>query len=87
MFVCTFVSPPYSIDKYRQLPTDDAENKNLDKRVSLLSRDSIFLSVYVWIQVTCNFISCFVHYLQTLRHIRLGELLQEHSSEARLIVM
>ena len=23
-----------SIDKYRQLPTDDAENKNLDKRVS-----------------------------------------------------
>ena len=46
----------YSIDKYRQLPTDDAENKNLDKRVSLSSRDNI-LSVCMWIQVD-SFLSC-----------------------------
>lgn len=35
----------------------------------------------------CLFIHCYVFFVQTLRHIRLGELLHEHSSDARLIVM
>ena len=59
MHVCVYLCfSPYSIDKYRQLPTDDAENKNLDKRVSLLSRDSMFCLCTYGFRLTLIFGFC-----------------------------
>ena len=74
---------PCSIDQYRSIvaaaASGEVDRKDLDKHVG--GDHIVFFSSCMYIHLLL------LIFFQTLRHIRLGELLHEHSSDARLIVM